>query len=106
VGNGTKKEGMEQPIHKYIPSIAPSSLIQYKGNAIPTLANKLLIGALAGQHLNVISVDDHDHFNSEERLLIHIGKRIRNIIQLKDTRLLLSTDDGEIFLISPNSHQN
>jgi glucose/arabinose dehydrogenase len=103
VGNGTEKEGMEQPIHKYIPSIAPSSLIQYIGDAIPNFTGKLLVGALAGQHLNVVSVDKPGKFVQEERELEHINKRIRNITQLEDKRLILSTDSGEIFLISPYS---
>lgn len=101
VGTGTHKEGMAQPVFKYIPSIAPSSLIQYQGDAFPMWKNKLISGALAGQHLNIVTIDDNNTFAKEERTLNHIGERIRNVIEMADGRLLIATDEGNIYTLSP-----
>lgn len=101
VGEGTEKSGMEQPIKVYIPSIAPSSLIQYMGNAFPEWHNNLLAGALKLQHLNRIVLDEHNKAISETRLLRNVEGRIRNIIESPEGWLYISTDDGRILKISP-----
>lgn len=102
VGEGTEKVGMEQPIKVYVPSIAPSSLIQYMGNAFPQWHNNLLAGALKSQHLNRIVLDEHDQAISETRLLRDVEGRIRNIIESPEGWLYVSTDDGRILKISPS----
>jgi glucose/arabinose dehydrogenase len=101
VGEGTEKAGMEQPIKVYVPSIAPSSIIQYMGNAFPQWHNNLLAGALKLQHLNRIVLDEHDQAVSETRLLRNVEGRIRNIIESPEGWLYVSTDDGRILKISP-----
>ena len=106
VGEGTEKAGMEQPIKVYIPSIAPSSLIQYMGNAFPQWHNNLLAGALKLQHLNRIVLDQNNQALSESRLLRNIQGRIRNIIESPEGWLYISTDDGRILKISPHLADN
>ena len=101
VGEGTEKEGMEQPIKVYIPSIATSSLIQYMGNAFTGWHDNLLVGALKLQHLNRIVLDEHNQASSETRLLRNVEGRIRNIIESPEGYLYISTDDGRILKISP-----
>lgn len=101
VGEGTEKAGMEQAIKVYVPSIAPSSIIQYMGNAFPQWHNNLLAGALKLQHLNRIVLDEHDQAVSETRLLRNVEGRIRNIIESPEGWLYISTDDGRILKISP-----
>jgi glucose/arabinose dehydrogenase len=101
VGEATEKAGMEQPVKVYVPSIAPSGLIQYMGNAFPEWHNNLLAGALKLQHLNRIVLDDHDKAISETRLLHNVEGRIRNIIESPEGWLYISTDDGRILKISP-----
>tara|TARA_R110000772_G_scaffold71260_2_gene156294 strand:- start:7 stop:1110 length:1104 start_codon:yes stop_codon:yes gene_type:complete len=101
VGEATEKAGMEQPVKVYIPSIAPSALIQYMGNAFPDWHSNLLAGALKLQHLNRIVLDQHNRAISETRLLRNIEGRIRNIIESPEGYLYVSTDDGRILKISP-----
>ncbi|SVC40219.1 uncharacterized protein METZ01_LOCUS293073, partial [marine metagenome] len=57
VGEGTHKEGMEQPKKFYIPSIAPGSLMQYTGEAFPEWQGDLFAGALKLRHINRIELD-------------------------------------------------
>lgn len=103
VGHGTHEEGMEQPIKTYIPSIAPSSLIQYQGTLFPQWHGKLIIGALSLQHLNIVSLNDKNEATDEQRLLNTLSRRIRNVIETPDGALLISTDSGDIYRISPKT---
>jgi glucose/arabinose dehydrogenase len=58
---------MEQPIQVYVPSIAPSSLIQYQGSRVKALTGKLIAGALKQQHLNVITLDSNNKAVDEQK---------------------------------------
>jgi glucose/arabinose dehydrogenase len=102
VGEGTHKAGMAQPIKVYTPSIAPSGLIQYQGKPFPQWQGHLLSGALKLQHLNIITLDKQQQAVKEERLLGHLGERIRNVIQGPDDLIYLSTDTGKILMLSPH----
>lgn len=101
VGEGTHREGMEQPIKTFHPSIAPSGLIQYSGNLFPTWKGDFLTGSLKLRHLNHVHIDEHNHPVSEHRLLRQVNGRIRNIIEVPNGQLYVSTDDGRILRISP-----
>lgn len=97
-----KKEvaGMENPVKVYIPSIAPSGLVQYQGDAFPEWQGDLFSGAMALQHLNQIKLQD-DQAVDETRYLRTFKKRIRNVIESPEGWLYVSTDDGEIYRIQP-----
>jgi glucose/arabinose dehydrogenase len=99
VGEGTHREGMEQPVQIYVPSIAPSSLIQYQGSRIPSLTGKLVAGALKQRHLNVITLNSNNEAIDEEKIRL-IDERIRNIIESNDGALLVSTDNGNLYRIT------
>lgn len=101
VGEGTEREGMEQPVKVYIPSIVTTSLIQYTGNAFAGWQGSLLTTALTSQHLNQIIIDNDNKVVSETRLLRSINGRIRNVIESPEGWLYISTDDGRILKISP-----
>src|SRR5687768_5308783 len=47
----TSKEGMEQPVTYWVPSIAPCGMAQVTGNKYPSWKNNMLVGALAFQHV-------------------------------------------------------
>ena len=99
VGIGTHKEGMEQPIKVYIPSIAPSSLIMYRGERYKMLQNRLLIGALKLQHINVITLNKNLQAIKETRLFEDLNERIRCIVKSSDDFLYFSTDGGNLYKI-------
>ena len=101
VGQAKSKEGMQQAIKTYVPSIAPSSLIQYSGDAIPEWQNNLLSGSLKLRHLNRVSLDSENNALNESRLLRGVNGRIRNIIEDDNGWLYLSTDDGRIVRVRP-----
>ena len=57
IGEGTAKDGMEQPIYYWDPSIAPSGMAFYTGDLMPAWKGNLFVGALAGQHLVRLVLD-------------------------------------------------
>jgi len=101
VGQTTVLEGMEQAVKTYVPSIAPSGLIQYSGKGFPEWKNNLLTGSLKLRHLNRIVLNNENCAIDEVRLLREINGRIRNIIEDSHGWLYISTDDGRIIRIRP-----
>lgn len=99
VGEGTHKEGMEQPVKYYDPSIAPSSLIVYQGKKHKNLENKILVGALKLKHININSIKNENKLVGEKRIFKELNQRIRNIIQDKRGNLYFSTDKGHIYRV-------
>ena len=101
VGEGTHKEGMEQPKKFYIPSIAPGSLIQYTGEAFPEWQGDLFAGALKLRHINRIELDQEGNAIAEERLMEDLNERIRALLQSPEGWIYFSTDSGNIYVIKP-----
>jgi len=92
VGEGTHKEGMEQPKKFYIPSIAPGSLIQYSGDSFPEWKGNLFAGALKLRHINRIELDQEGNVIAEERLMEDLNERIRALLQSPEGWIYFSTD--------------
>ena len=101
VGEGTHKEGMEQPKKFYIPSIAPGSLMQYTGEAFPEWQGNLFAGALKLRHINRIELDQEGNAIAEERLMEDLNERIRALLQSPEGWIYFSTDSGNIYVIKP-----
>ena len=51
------REGMEQPIAYYTPTIAPSGIAFYSGSKYPGWKNNLFVAALAGQQLRRLEIN-------------------------------------------------
>lgn len=102
IGVGTAKEGMEQPIHYWVPSIAPSGMAFYTGDLFPAWKGDLFVGALAGQLVARLDLDGRK-VTDEERLLRNLGARIRDVRQGPDGALWLLTDagDGRLLRVTP-----
>jgi glucose/arabinose dehydrogenase len=92
IGEGLReKDGMEQPIHHWTPSIAPSGLAFYTAERFPAWTGDLFVGALAYQR--VVRLDlEGDRVVGEEALLTDLGERIRDVRQGPDGHLYLLTD--------------
>lgn len=101
VGESTHKEGMEQPMKYYVPSIAPGSLLFYNGRAFPNWQNHLFIGALKLTHLNVLMLDQEGNVKNETRLLKTLNERIRSLTESPEGHILFGTDSGNVFIIKP-----
>ncbi|WP_261817281.1 PQQ-dependent sugar dehydrogenase [Vibrio gallicus] len=100
VGDSKYQQGITAPALVYTPSIAPSSLIIYRGKRYPDLNGKLLAGALKLTHLNVIKIDA-DNLIEEQRLFEDLGERIRDIQLSPDDYLYITTDSGKVMRILP-----
>lgn len=102
IGEGTSKPGMEQPRKVYIPSIAPGSLMLYRGEAFPAWRGSLFSGALKLRHLNRVALSADGEVQAEERLLEDLGERIRALAQGPKGWIYLSTDSGQILRMRPD----
>jgi aldose sugar dehydrogenase len=102
IGVGTHQAGMEQPLHFWVPSIAPSGMAFYEGNAFPAWRGSLLMGALRGQSL-VRLVLDGEKVVAEERLLTQQVGRIRDVRVGPDGLVYLLSDspDGALWRLKP-----
>ena len=99
VGEARSKPGMKDPVKMYDPSIAPGSLLLYRGDAIPEWRGNLLAGALKLQHLNRVSLDGTSAA-SEQRLLSALQERLRALATDQQGRLYIAADSGRIYRLS------
>ncbi len=99
---GDSREGMEQPVKYWVPSISPSGMAFYTGTLFPSWEGSLFIGALSGRMLVRLSLRD-DEVVGEERLLHDLDERIRDVRQAPDGALWLLTDSkaGRLLRVSP-----
>lgn len=93
------QEGVELPQWVYVPSIAPSDLVFYQGDAFPAWKGSFLIGAMAGLHLNRLVLRDGEVV-AEERLAQRLLGRIRSIAVDGKGLIYLGSDSGEIWRLS------
>ena len=100
IGEGTYKEGMEQPVKDWTPSIAPSGLLIYSGKKFPQWKGDFFSGALVLTHLNKVKVKDNKAID-EQRLLSSLKLRFRNVIEGPQGFIYASVDQGMILKISP-----
>lgn len=102
IHESTSKEGMEQPVKYWVPSIAPSGMAFYDDALFPAWKGSLFTGALAGKMLVRLALDG-DKVTGEERLLQNLNERIRDVRQGPDGALWLLTDNaaGRILRVSP-----
>jgi len=93
IHQSTHKEGMEEPIWYWVPSIAPSGMAFTPDSVIPGWRNSLFVGALAGETLVRLELDG-EKIAKEERLLQPLRERIRDVRQGPDGALWLATDNS------------
>lgn len=73
----TAKEGIDQPIAFWVPSIATCGLDFYTGDKFPKWKNDLLVGALAQQEIRRLRIENKKVV-SQEIILKNIG-RVRSV---------------------------
>lgn len=90
------------PINHWTPSIAPSGITIYEGDAFPEFEGDLLVSGLAGRGVFRLDLEDGE-LVSDQRLFHELGKRIRDVIVGDDGELYLLTDHapGEVLRIDP-----
>lgn len=104
IGEGTSKPGMEAPLHHWTPSIAPSGMAFYTGDAFPAWRGNLFVGSLKFRNL-VRVVLDGTRVVEQEVLLEDAFGRIRDVRQGPDGLLYVLTDDpnGRLIRLQPVS---
>lgn len=90
---GTSAAGMEQPIHYWVPSIAPSGMAFYDRNKSSAWYGHLFVGGLAAQQLVRLEING-ESIVREERLLGEMQYRIRAVKPGPDGGLYVLTDSG------------
>jgi len=87
------REGMAQPAHFWVPSIATSGLMIYTGDKFPRWHGDIFAGGLGGQQIaHVMLDDDFTTVVREQKLAYGLG-RIRDIRQGPDGYIYFSIDD-------------
>jgi aldose sugar dehydrogenase len=90
---GTHREGMEQPVHVWVPSIATSGLLIYTGDRFPEWRGNLFVGGMVGEQLARLTLDGQ-RVRIEETLVNRMG-RIRDVRQGPDGFIYLAIDDRD-----------
>ena len=102
IGEGIQKPGMVQPIHIWVPSIAPSGMAFFTGNRYPGWSNSLFVGGLRSQALIRLEHQEN-RIVAEERLMVGQHGRIRDVRVGPDGLIYLLTDDdnGKLLRLDP-----
>jgi glucose/arabinose dehydrogenase len=88
---GTHREGMEQPVHLWVPSIGTSGLLFYTGDKFPRWRGNLFAGGMVGQRLARLTVDGR-RVTAQEVLFQNRG-RVRDVRQSPDGFIYLALDN-------------
>lgn len=96
--------GMEQPLHYWVPSIAPSGMTWYAGDRFPAWKGNLFIGALVDREVRRLQLSG-GQVVAETSLFQELGERIRDVYSAPDGYLYLLTDSeaGKLIRVVPAS---
>jgi glucose/arabinose dehydrogenase len=95
IGVGTAKEGMEQPLFYWDPSIAPGAIAVYRGAMFPEWNGNFLVAALKFEILSRLDRDANGKIVERERLFDGEFGRLRDVIVAPDGALLMTTDEDD-----------
>ena len=101
IGIGVHAPGMEQPIHYWVPSVAPSGMTFYEGDLFPDWRGKLLVSTLSGQLL-LLDLGEDAVIAQQAVIEGSIG-RIRDVRSGPDGFVYLVNDapDGGLYRMGP-----
>ena len=106
IGDGiTSKAGLEQPLHYWKPSIAPSGMAFIKSDRYgKDWRGSLLVGSLKFRYLARLVLDG-ERVVREEKLLPELGQRVRDVREGPDGFIYLLTDDrdGQLLRLRPGA---
>jgi glucose/arabinose dehydrogenase len=94
-----RKEGLEQPIFYWKPSIATCGLDFYSGNIFPKWKNRLLVGALKMEELQLLDIEK-DRMMYRQTILKNAG-RVRDVTTGPDGAIyVLLNRPGKVLRLS------
>lgn len=99
---GSARDGLEQPLFYWDPSIAPSGAVFYEGDLFPQWRGHLLVGALKFQLISRLEPTDTG-FREAERLFEDEFGRVRDVRIGPQGAIWFAVDDfdGHIYRASP-----
>jgi glucose/arabinose dehydrogenase len=89
---------MQKALKIWVPSIAPSGLAYYDGEAFPEWEDSLFVGALVDKEVRRLSLTD-GAVTAEETLFAELNSRIRDLRQGPDGMLYIITDGAKGSLV-------
>jgi glucose/arabinose dehydrogenase len=101
ITDNTALPGMEQPIHYWVPSIAPSGMAFVTSDRYPDWKGNLLVGSLRFMYLERCVLSGNS-VTYREKVLADIG-RVRNVRQGPDGYLYVAVEGKGILKIIPGS---
>ena len=90
MGEGTHREGIDQPLFYFLPSIAAAKITVYRGNMFKEWDGDLLVSSLRGEHVEKLDYDQ-GVIRSSRGILHEVGGRLRDI---------KVGPDGSIYILS------
>ena len=99
IGEGTAKEGMEQPAFYWDPSIAPSGMMIYSGKLWPNWRGDIFVGSLKFDYisrLEGVPLREAEQIKSAET------ERVRDIVEAPDGSIwFISVGQGAVYRMTP-----
>lgn len=90
IHEATMQEGMENPVHVWVPSIGTSGLTFYTGDAFPEWRGDLFAGGLSGERIDRLEMDGRTVVVRET--VFHGMGRVRDVRQGPDGYIYVAID--------------
>jgi glucose/arabinose dehydrogenase len=100
IGVGTHQDGLEQPVHYYVPSIATAGIGFATGEALASWRGNLFVGGLIGTELDRLVLDG-ERVTHSEPLFRDLWQRVRAVRESPGRVLHVLTENGVLFRIEP-----
>jgi aldose sugar dehydrogenase len=100
IGEGTSKEGMEDPLVQFTPSLSYSGIAFYEGEMFSDWQNSLLLACLRTTHLHRLVFNEKREMITSERYLENLKERMRMVRVHPDGSIYVSTDSGKIYRVT------
>lgn len=99
IGTGTTAPDMEQPLHYWDPSVAPSGLIVHSGRMFPEWRGDFLFGSLNSDYIGRLAPDRPARTGfAEERIQAPETARVRDLAEAADGSVwFLSVTEGAVY---------
>ena len=100
ISTETEKQGIENPIYYWLPSIAPSGMAFVTSDKYPDWKGHLLVGSLVFQYLELVKLKGKEVIE-RQKIAADIG-RVRNVMQGPDGYIYIAVEGKGILKIIPN----
>jgi aldose sugar dehydrogenase len=103
-GEARSREGYEDPVYEFLPTLAPSGLALVTSDRFPRWQGDLLAGGLNAKRIRRVVIEDGVVVHEEELLHDVVG-RIRDVREGPDGFIYVLTDDadGGLYRVEPST---